>query len=344
MKQVHSTTPTSNRRESSSSTTTHTDDSNRLLLIFKSLGMKVKLQLNRLSKLDHGYENNTICIKFTCASDHMRVLNEHYMQNLNTTVKDYVKTFRCELPSVDIDLIYIDIDIYSTEITKSLALFSTVSGIPIEEELLNQCVEIIDVDKVKKQVLFRMKSNIQTDNNSSNKEDEFQYLLMGKIDGTNHAFILKLNDRKWKSVSSLYEYFTPQEYKNRCINIGLDGTKNCDDSSDCGIRRVLIGCFFSSLTTSSISRYGTFSGRKEFKNFTPLKISEPIYRSNNLAILTEFVYKNPYSRAPNDINYRYTGVFDVGYYKGELKNFCSVWYRDEILENFTNSFTQVSKF
>ncbi|KAF0983736.1 hypothetical protein FDP41_007651 [Naegleria fowleri] len=227
----------------------------------------------------------------------------------------------------------------------------------LEEEMINESVEILDVDHSRKHVLIRLKNDMSDifstkgsqQNSTTHNKDQEQHqhetiLLMGKIDHSNHAFLFnvtemakRIHDEKkshFRKIENIYELCIPPTLKKRCCRVDKDGKKEMQDSvTKVGIRRVLIGCFFSSLTTKKIHIYGTARGKKDniygyYDHLSPTFICTPNYD----------MLRGMFISASGRNGQRYSGVIDCGYYNIELKSWNFALLNLDVLGSFTSNF------
>ncbi|KAG2374571.1 hypothetical protein C9374_010590 [Naegleria lovaniensis] len=214
----------------------------------RSTVQQIKEQL-QISSNDHpisitkNLHDELFRIKFSTASI------GHYHSSRDYLTLELYKQIETSLEkSEPIDVMTIEIEFLKASPSDLLKYFSSTSTQSIEEQLLNQLVEILDVDEKRKHVYIRIRRDCNHNTSEIFDPIDYRYLLMGKIDSSNHAFLFDVsgfsqNDKTVpKSVDHLYELCTPANVRNKSFQ--------SDDNNDCGIQRILIGCFLTSMTTT----------------------------------------------------------------------------------------------
>lgn len=139
----------------------------------------------------------------------------------------------------------------------------------------------------------------------------YRYLLMGKIDNSNHAFLFDVsgfsqNDHSVpKSVDHLYKLCTPAHFRNRMFN--------SDHNNDCGIQRILIGCFLTSMTTTKRKkkRYGPCGTLSHLNSTCPVYIFNSFSTQNRELVVMAQREEWSYDRRV------ISGKIHTGYYSFE---------------------------
>ncbi|KAG2393673.1 hypothetical protein C9374_007204 [Naegleria lovaniensis] len=341
-------------------------ESNKLIPILKSFGIQIEMDLKLsfgnsessglnlqqefLQRTEHesykykkgtmeSIRSNNICrIYFQCR-DHLKA----YHVDMND--QDFYSNNRYDRVNESVNTIQICIHGFFKSMRDLLACPWYANKSKLEEEIINGSVEILDIDYSRKHVLIRLKNELTEKHDSpehdENGKQQEAILMLGKIDHSNHAFLFnvtqmseRINDGKlshFRKIENIYELSVPKILKNRCCRVGKDGKKEMKDVvTDVGIRRVLIGCFFSSMTTTAIHRYCYTRGKKDFRgrNYNiPSFICSPKER-----------YCGVFISASGVNGERYSGVIDCGYYKFELKSWSFALPNNNVLESFTSYF------
>ena len=279
-----------------------------MIPILESFGIKVNYGSVELQKALGGLSDQKLQIVFTCRDNFDEQSKNHCNNWINIQVIMYYTTIK-ELKSKLLEITTLELS-----------------------QLIREYLEVIDVDKTRKQVYIKIK----TSDNVDELGQEYKYYLMGKIDGTANTFLLDLSSTieeygsPFKNIEKIYRYSLPELYRSRSTKTAKDGKKTTEENLDCGMKRVMIGAFFCSLTTTKLrkkrARYRDY-GRKTIGSIShPWCIFNPQKRGHGVII-----------KAGSSTYDRYCGKVDVGYYEFELTNSSKLLIGcKSILESFTS--------
>jgi len=139
---------------------------------------------------------------------------------------------------------------------------------------------------------------------------------MGKIDQSQHAFLMDLSEltenrgTPFKNIDAIYNSCCLKSVKNRYYKTGKDGKTTFDHNTDCSIKRVLIGAFFIATTISGPSKYYRYytstrrrsisSGKSFWTVVSPRRTNEGVTISCHYSAM-------------------YDGLVSLGYYQMQLQ-------------------------
>ncbi|EFC45140.1 predicted protein [Naegleria gruberi] len=189
-------------------------------------------------------DNVMMKIIFTCQDSQPIIPN--YIQGAESNIEKHKISYPDKIMSIDTLRIDIEFPYHNsiTEVAKKINLH--------EEELINSLITIIDMDD--HQVYFKMKTNYFNED----KEHLYRYIVIGKMDQSEHAFIFDVSDFSNicgtngaipKNLKKIYDLCMPQDLAQYFEKTGCSST-----NSDTSVRRVGFGMFFRSDTRPSRER------------------------------------------------------------------------------------------
>ena len=276
----------------------------KFVSILKSIGVDVKLNSIKFEDREKAAiidRDELVQISFTCKNH-----NDNKIE--------------CE---DQIDRITIDLVLFSSgfqEVKKNVFEFGFDN---VEHKILDKYIEILDVDNDRKHVYVRIKKKIAIDD-----EDElsnaftYSYYLMGKIDQSQHAFLLDLGEiieyrgTPFKNIDSIYNSFCMKTVKNRYYKTGKDGKTTFDKNADCSIKRVLIGAYFIATTTPGhpTRPYHLYTRRR------CLNFKTDSEKVANFLVTPRAINEGVTISCLNETNHyeEYGGIVSLGYYQMKL--------------------------
>ena len=302
-------------------------------------------------------KRSKIIIRFKCGFDHTKsfdlekndcnsldeVKNNFNMGNERMKKETFYSIIGAERKNTNVMHIEFDLKFDSIlEIVKYLNISDCKNvNLMLENEILSRLVDILDVDQEKKQVYIKLK----TFDTTSSTTNLVHYFLMGKLDGTETCFMLDVTyincyARNLTTIDQIYQYYTPGFLRSRIYS--KNNSNTFQDCKDVGIYRVLIGCFFYGMTTSSGGVHMKSSRVHPFdiiySKFKP-KILECPYQGGGYGLIVQNIaefhrYHGAYSRDS------YGGIIDTGFYKFELKSLCKLYNSRPL--SFTREFYHFS--
>ena len=281
---------------------TQSEEGGKFVSILKGIGVDVKLNSlkfadrNRSSIIN---QDEHVHIEFTC-HDH------------NNSAHESEK---------EIDRITINLTVFSSGFEQMKKNVLDLNLSDVENQLLDKYIEILDVDHERKHVYVRIKKSSTQEEDEDQLENTscFNYYLMGKIDQSQHAFLMDLSEltenrgTPFKNIDAIYNSCCLKSVKNRYYKTGKDGKTTFDHNTDCSIKRVLIGAFFISTTISGPSRYyNRYTPRNRRSISTGKHFSTVVSpRRKNEGVTISCHFSATYGM--------YDGLVSLGYYQMQLQ-------------------------
>ena len=273
----------------------------KFVSILKSIGVDVKVNSLKFQDREKATiidRNELVQISFTC-------------RNHNDDA------ICCE---DQIDRITIDLVLFSSGFQEVKTSVFEFGFNHVEHKLLDKYIEILDVDHERKHVYIRIKKTINTQDENALT---YSYYLMGKNDQSQHAFLLDLGEviegrgTPFKNIDSIYHSYCMKSVKNRYYKTGKDGKTTFDKNADCSIKRVLIGAYFISTTTTGhpMRHYHFYTRRRCLsfkKDSDKVTYSLVTPRATNEGVTISCVNETYHHG-------EYGGIVSLGYYQLKLQ-------------------------
>ena len=292
---------------------TQSEEGGKFVSILKRIGVDVKLNSLKFADRDRSSiinQDEHVHIEFTC-HDHNN--SDHENEN-------------------EIDRITINLTVFSSGLEQMKKHILDLDFSNVENQILDKYIEILDVDNERKHVYIRIKKVFTPEDEDQLKNaSSFNYYLMGKIDQSQHAFLMDLSEltenrgTPFKNIDAIYNSCCLKKVKNRYYKTGKDGKTTFDHNADCSIKRVLIGAFFIATTRSSHTRHIRywFGNRRSTTGQYSITFVSPRRTNEGVTISTHSMYETCDSQV------------SLGYYQMQLqKNHSFHVANRDILDSF----------
>ncbi|EFC47079.1 predicted protein [Naegleria gruberi] len=287
---------------------------------------RVKNVMDMCKEINTG-ENAMFNVTFTCQDSQPLVVGQ--VARPCSVEKDKVLFPEKCMP---IDTLRIEICFNYSNSISELSKFTNYA-LKNEEEIINSLITIIDHDN--HQVYFKLKTNYFNEE----KESLDRYIVIGKMDNSEHAFIFDVSHFAEscgvipKNLKHIYKLCMPSDLAKHFENLKSGNSTNSDKS----VRRVGFGIFFRADTLSDRYRCRWYYNNHTIatdSSLIGLVGSNSKYGNYGIQILAE---------TSSVYGCNYTGVIDVGYYKFKL----SGWTKYESYQSahhYTCKLTQEVKY
>ncbi|EFC41511.1 predicted protein [Naegleria gruberi] len=248
-------------------------------------------------------DNVMMNIIFTCQDSQPIIPN--YIKGVTSYIEKHKISYPDKIMSIDTLRIDIEFPYHNsiTEVAKKINLHE-------EESLINSLITIIDKDD--HQVYFKMKTNYCNED----KEHLYRYIVIGKMDQSEHAFIFDVSDfinicgingGIPKNLKKIYDLCMPKDLVQYFEKNGCSST-----NSDTSVRRVGFGMFFRSDTRPRRERFGQYYRPCWESDGSVAALVNSYSRNGDYGI--QILAQGAREFHPTE----YSGEIDVGYYKFKM--------------------------